>query len=195
MKSVAEIVLERICQGAATSTAEGNVTYANERLAGMAGVPRSSILGMPLADLVRAESDRRLMSALVSAGRRGSAECRVTMGRAGAPRRVMVAAAPLNGEIICLFSDVTDVARRESADAALREFIGGLGQELAGTIAPILEAIGALKASGSIDERTRMELAAIESALDRLWQRAKDLRRAESAAPQGEETRPDAVRR
>lgn len=193
MKSVAEIVLERICQGAATATAEGNVTYANERLAGMAGVPRACILGMPLADLVRSDPDRRRIQALASAGRRGSAQCRVTMGRAA--RSVLVSAAPLNGEIICLFSDLTELARRESADAALREFIGGLGQELTATIAPILEAISALKASGRIDEGTRLELAAIESAVDRLRHRAENLKRAESPAPQGEEKRPSALRR
>lgn len=180
MKSIAEIVLERISQGAATSSAQGHVTYANERLAAMAGMPRSSLLGMPLAALVRAEPDRKLLAALLNAGQRGSVECRVTMGRNSHTRRVLVSAAPLHGETICLFTDLTELVRRESSDAAVRHFIGALGQELGQMMQPILAALAGLRRSGQLDEGTRQEVARIECQASRVLQRTEEMQRADS---------------
>jgi len=180
VKSIAEIVLERINQGAATSSAQGHVTYANERLASMAGMPRASLLEMPLAGLVRGEPDRKLLTALLTAGRRGSVECRVTMGRNSHTRRVLVSAAPMNGETICLFTDLTDLVRRESSDAALRHFIGELGQELGQMMQPVLAALAGLRRSERLDEGTRQEVARIESQASRVLQRTEEMQRADS---------------
>jgi len=178
MKSVAEIVLERISQGAATSSADGNVTYANERLAALAGVSRASLLGMPLASLPRAEPERQLIRALLTAARRGSVECRVTLGRASLTRCVLVSAAPMHGETICLFTDLTDATRREAADAAVRRFVVGLAEELDDLLAPILESTEALRRSTALDEEMRRQLAHIEACASRALQRTADMRAA-----------------
>ena len=178
MKSVAEIVLERISQGAATSSAEGNVTYANERLAALAGVSRASLLGMPLASLPRIDSERQLIRALLAAARRGSVECRITLGRTSLTRRVLVTAAPMHGETICLFTDLTAATQREAADAAVRRFVGGLAEELDDLLAPILRSTDALKRTAGLDDGIRREVAQIETCASRALQRTADMRAA-----------------
>ena len=60
-RAVIEVLLDRVSQGAGTLSPEGQLTYANQRLASMLGVNRGQLIGKPLVELA-AEADREMLS-------------------------------------------------------------------------------------------------------------------------------------
>ncbi len=156
MKSTIEIILERIDQGAATASPDGTITYANERLAAMAGAPRRSLLGTPLRRLVPRAGE-------------------FTFLRQASPLRVLVRAAPLQEGALWLFTDLSEQTAREQADERLRQFVASLGAEFGGLLAPVRRSLGALRERlGAGAEQLELEQA--ERGLQRLLELAERMR-------------------
>jgi PAS domain S-box-containing protein len=177
MRSTAETILEHIDQGAVTASPEGIITYANERFAAMAGAARRSLLGTPLARLVRHPEEERLLDTLRACAARGAAAGRITFHRNHSSLRVRVSAAPLADGALWLFTDLREQTQRESSDRRLREFVGSLGEEFRSLIAPIRRSLEAVRDEAAGDA-ARRELAAIEAGTQRLLELAERMARA-----------------
>lgn len=162
MKSTIEIILERIDQGAATAAPDGTITYANERLAAMAGTSRRTLLGLPLARLVRAEGEQRL----------------VNLQRPFSSLRVRVQSTPLQEGALWLFTALAPRVREEASDRDLREFIASLGEEFRALTAPIARAAAALRLQ-RLDAAAGCELDIIERSAARLRELAERMRHAD----------------
>lgn len=145
MKPTIELILERIDQGAALASREGTITYANERLAAMAGGPRRALLGMPLARLVRREGEQRLAN----------------LQRPFSSLRVRVLSVQLPDRALWLFTALAPQPREETADRDLRDFIASLGREFRSLSAPISRSTASLRLQLAGDAASR-ELDTIE---------------------------------
>lgn len=129
MKPTVELILERIDQGAAIASPEGTITYANERLAAMAGASRHALLGLPLARLVRREGEQRLAN----------------LQRPFSSLRVRALSVQLPDRALWLFTALAPQPREATADRDLRDFIASLGRELRRLSAPIGRSTAALR--------------------------------------------------
>ena len=99
-RAVLEVLLDRVSQGAAALSPDGEVVYLNQRLATLLGRTRAQLVGKPLAELV-AEPDREALAEALDAGRDGTSQCRVTM--LGSEFTALIVFAPLgHGQLSCL---------------------------------------------------------------------------------------------
>jgi PAS domain S-box-containing protein len=116
-RAVLEVLLDRVSQGAATLSPEGQLTYANQRLATMLGRTRAQLVGRALAELV-AEIDREALAAAIAAGRDTASQCRLALPRAngGGELQAMLTFAPLgHGQASCLVTDLGQVKETSPA--------------------------------------------------------------------------------
>lgn len=113
-RAVIEVLLDRVGQGAVCLSAEGQLTYANQRLASMLGVGRAQLIGKPLSELV-VEGDRETLETAITEARDTAAQCRLTLARhdgQGELRAVLTFAPLGHGQLSCI---VTKVDAKEEA--------------------------------------------------------------------------------
>jgi len=116
-RAVIEVLLDRVSQGAGTLSPEGQLTYANQRLASMLGVNRAQLIGKPLVELV-AEPEREALASTLESARDTAAQCRLVLPRSNGagPMQALLTFAPLNhGQLSCI---VTDIGRNEPKELA-----------------------------------------------------------------------------
>lgn len=173
-----QILADRMQQGAVTLSAEGDVLYANERLtASMLKMPRTEVLGHPLERFV-APQDRGALAARLIAGRKGSAQGEVRLVAAdGTTLNVHLSVTSLgNGQVICLFSDLSLQKRHAATDERTRKFLGMLAHEFRGMLATISYSAAYLKAGAELDDKGRDAVETIERQTQRLSALVEDLR-------------------
>lgn len=166
-RAVIEVLLDRINQGAGTLSPEGQLTYANQRLASMLGLQRAQLVGKPLAELV-AEADRDTLATALAAGRDTAAQCRLTMPRAngGGQFPALLIFAPLgHGQASCL---VTDLDQGKN--------LGVLAHEVRNMLGAVRNSVELLKRS-SLDADGQRAVEAIERQTGRILELMEDLRR------------------
>jgi PAS domain S-box-containing protein len=103
-RAVIEVLLDRVSQGAACLSAEGRLTYANQRLASMLGAGRAQLIGKPLFELV-VPGDREALEATLASARDTAAQCRLALARNNGQGdlRAVLTFAPLgHGQLSCL---------------------------------------------------------------------------------------------
>jgi PAS domain S-box-containing protein len=125
-RAVIEVLLDRISQGAATVSAEGRLTYTNQRLASMLGLQRGQLVGKALAELV-AEADRATLAEALAKAHNTASQCRLALARAngGGDVNALLTFAPLgHGQASCL---VTDLAQAKSLGMLAHEVRNMLG--------------------------------------------------------------------
>ena len=173
-----QILADRMQQGAATLSAEGEVMYANEKLsASMLKMPRTRVLGAPLANFV-APQDRGALAACLVAGRTGSAQAEVRLlADDGTTLNVHLSVTSLgSGQVICLFSDLSLQKRHAATDERTRKFLGMLAHEFRGMLATIGYSAAYLKAGAELDDKARDAVDTIERQTQRLSALVEDLR-------------------
>ena len=172
-----QVLAERMRQGVAAVSADGQICYVNERFAAMMAMRGAKLLGIPLLDLVAAP-DRPKLEQLLKAPSR-NAHCEVRL-RCGNGERMLVgasAAVVADGQTVCLFSDLTEQKRHEASDERTRRFLAMLAHEFANMLAPIGQSAELLQRADGLDENARGALETIESQLARLKGLVEDLRR------------------
>lgn len=115
-RAVIEVLLDRVSQGAGTLSPEGQLTYANQRLASMLGVNRAHLIGQTLVELV-AETEREALASTLESARDTAAQCRLVLPRSNGagPMPALLTLAPLgHGQLSCI---VTDLARNAASEA------------------------------------------------------------------------------
>jgi len=166
-RAVIEVLLDRINQGAGTVSPEGQLTYANQRLASMLGLSRSQLVGKPLAEFV-AEADRDTLADALATGRDTAAQCRLAMLRpnGAGELQALLTFAPLgHGQASCL---VTDLDQGKN--------LGVLAHEVRNMLGAIRNSVELLKRS-SLDPDGQRAVEAIERQTARILELMEDLRR------------------
>ena len=125
-RAVIEVLLDRVSQGAVCLSAEGELTYVNQRLASMLGVGRAQLIGKPLFELV-VQADRETLESTLASARDTAAQCRLALSRHNGQGdvRVLLTFAPLgHGQLSCIVTkvDATEAGsfRQESDGSADR---------------------------------------------------------------------------
>jgi signal transduction histidine kinase len=173
-----QILADRMQQGAATLSADGEVMYANEKLtASMLKMPRTRVLGARLEDFTSPQ-DRGALAACLIAGRKGSAQGEIRLvADDGATVNVHLSVTSLGaGQVICLFSDLSLQKRHAATDERTRKFLGMLAHEFRGMLATIGYSAAYLKAGGNLDDKCREAVETIERQTQRLSALVEDLR-------------------
>ena len=107
-RAVIEVLLDRVSQGAATLSPEGQLSYANQRLASMLGVNRGQLIGKPLVELAT-EADREMLSSTLTNARETAAQCHIALARSNGagPMHALLTFAPLgHGQLSCIVTKV-----------------------------------------------------------------------------------------
>jgi PAS domain S-box-containing protein len=169
------VLVERMRQGAATVSANGEIGYVNERFASMLGIPHGTLIGSSLASYVR-ESDRPAFQAMLDARQTAQGELKLRRGNGDtvATQAVMTA---VDGQRMFLFSDLTEQKRHEASDERTRKFLGMLAHEFRNILSPISNSVQALKLSPSLSPGDRKAVELIERQGERLLALVEDLRR------------------
>jgi PAS domain S-box-containing protein len=145
-------LVERMNEGAATLTPEGDILYCNHRLAELAGAPMERVIGESVLRFIR-PADRPTVIGMLAAGR-GRCEAHV-QGADGRRTPVYLSVNRLvceGVESLCLIvTDLAELVRtraeRSEAEAANRmkdEFIAMLGHELRNPLGAISSAASVL---------------------------------------------------
>lgn len=180
------VMVEQMKQGAATLSPEGQVLYANRRLATMLGVRLEQLIGADLAGWL--EGGRDVLVRLLSAG---GCELETRLcPRDGQPMPVQVSMAELvdagSRRFCAVISDLTQQRTherlRESEEQLRRmdrrknEFLAMLGHELRNPLAPISHATEILKHSvAPMSSRARWALEVIGRQVRHLTRMVDDL--------------------
>ena len=167
-RAVIEVLLDRVHQGAGTVSSGGELTYANQRLASLLGLPRAQLVGKPLAQLV-AEADRATLADALAAGRDSTSQCRLAMPRPGSGAgelQVLLTFAPLgHGQASCVVTDLTQ-----------GKHVSVLAHEVRNMLGTIRNAIEVLKRF-SLEADAQRALDSIERQSGRILELMEDLRR------------------
>ena len=103
-RAVIEVLLDRVSQGAGAISPEGQLTYANQRLASLLGVNRGQLIGKPLVELA-APADREVLDATLATARDIAAQCRIALTRPNGQGdlQALLTFAPLgHGQLSCI---------------------------------------------------------------------------------------------
>ena len=174
----AEMLLDRIVQGALIVSWDGKVTYANHTLAAMAGLQRSSLAGSPFANLLP-DSERERLGIALGAGREAPIQQRFTLLRADASGLpVLMTFAPLaHGQASCLVTDLREQKRREESADRLSRFLATLAHELRNILSPMRSSLGALNQASGLDEDARRTVETTQRQAERMLALVEDLRK------------------
>jgi PAS domain S-box-containing protein len=173
----AEMLLDRVSQGVLMVSWEGKVTYANQRIAAMAGVQRASLLGAPVGGLVP-ESERERLGVALGAGRNSITRQRFALLRSDTSELpVLVTFGPLaHGQASCLITNLTDQKRREQSADRLSRFLGTLAHELHNILSPMRKSLDALDQAQSSGDEARHAVETMQGQVKRLLALVEDLR-------------------
>ena len=125
-RAVIEVILERVSQGAATLSPQGELTYVNQRLASLLGGTRAQLVGKPLTELV-APGDRERLTEALDASQDTAAQCRIVLGRlnGGGELQALLTFAPLgHGQASCLVTDLSQAKNGTSLAHEVRNMLG-----------------------------------------------------------------------
>jgi PAS domain S-box-containing protein len=170
--------VERMQQGVLIVGAEADITYANQRMAALLGIPRAKLTGRSLYKLV-VSADLANLRAVLEARHGASAQAEVRMckadGRIVATLITMSAIA--DGQKMCLVSDVSLRKRHEATDERTRKFLGMMAHEFRNILGPIRHGVEYLQRVEGLDPECRKMVEMIDRQSTRLVGLVDDLRR------------------
>jgi two-component system, sensor histidine kinase len=176
-------LVERMNEGAATLTPEGDILYCNHRLAELAGAPMERVIGESVLRFIR-PADRPTVIGMLAAGR-GRCEAHV-QGADGRRTPVYLSVNRLvceSVESLCLIvTDLAELVRtraeRSEAEAANRmkdEFIAMLGHELRNPLGAISSAASVLLQLSEHDDMAARACDVIHRQTEHLTRMIEDL--------------------
>jgi PAS domain S-box-containing protein len=160
------VLVEAMRQGAATTTADGTVLYANRHLREMLGLPADAIVGRPISQCLG--MDASTVTAMLGGTPNAEPPCEITIRSGSDALHLVVSAHALrdHGAVptFCfILTDVTErkaVEAREAASARERElremFVGILGHDLRSPLQVIVSAASLLKRKAGTPEEAKL---------------------------------------
>jgi PAS domain S-box-containing protein len=174
-----QVAVDRMQQGVVIVDAQGNISYANQRMASLLGTPRERLPGTSLRKLARNGDDASLASLLnANAGQASSAQAEVRLRRADNEyvTTLITVTAIADSQKMCLVSDLSLQKRHEAADERTRKFLGMMAHEFRNILGPIRNSVEVLKGREGLDDECRKLVDVVDRQSSRLLALVDDLR-------------------
>ncbi|MFL6566221.1 MAG: PAS domain-containing protein [Burkholderiales bacterium] len=174
-----QAAVDRMQQGVVIVDANDNITYANQRMVGLLGIPRERLLGTSLRGRARNGDVESLASVLrTSAGHGSSAQAEVRLRRADNEyvSTLITVTAIADSQKMCLVSDLSLQKRHEATDERTRKFLGMMAHEFRNILGPIRNSVETLKLRADLDDECRKLVDVVDRQSARLVGLVDDLR-------------------
>ncbi len=168
-------LVERMRQGAAAVTADGEIVFVNERFASLVGLPQDGFVGGALANFID-HAGREVWREMLQSSDATYGEM-LLRKMAGGHIRVLVTATRFDEHRLFLFTDMTERKRNEASDATSGRFLGILSQELASILEPVGRSLEKLRGSAGLEPELRAELEDVVRRAERMRALVGDLQR------------------
>ncbi len=172
-----QAAVDRMQQGVLIVNAEGEIGYANERLATLLGMKRERLVGTSLHRLT-SDGDQARLKSILGARQGASVQAEVRLRRSDGvfAETLITVTAIADGQKMCLVSDLRLQKRHEAADERTRKFLGMMAHEFRNIVSPIHNSVELLKRMESLDPEARKAVETIERHTTRLVGLIDDLR-------------------
>ena len=172
-----QAAVDRMQQGVLIVNAEGEIGYANERLATLLGMKRERLVGTSLHRLT-SNGDQARLKSILGARQGASAQAEVRLRRFDGVfvETLITVTAIADGQKMCLVTDLRLQKRHEAADERTRKFLGTMAHEFRNIVSPIHNSVELLKRMESLDPEARKAVETIERHTTRLVGLIDDLR-------------------
>jgi PAS domain S-box-containing protein len=173
-----QAAVDRMQQGVLIVGAQGEIAYANQRMAALLGTPRERLPGTSLPRLAHNGDEATLKSVL--SARQGSsaqAEVRLRRGNGEYVTTLVTVTAIADSQKMCLVSDLSLQKRHEATDERTRKFLATMAHEFRNMLAPIRNSVDFLKRHDGLDAECRTMVEVLDRQSARLLALVEDLRR------------------
>jgi PAS domain S-box-containing protein len=173
-----QAAVDRMQQGVVIVTAQGEMTYANQRMAALLGGQRERLAGSSLVNFAHPADQAKLGSLLTA--RQGSpaqAEVRLRNAARDYVATLVTVTAIADGQKMCLVTDLSLQKRHEATDERTRKFLGMMAHEFRNILSPIRTSVEFLKRQDGLDADCRKMVEVVDRQSSRLLSLVEDLRR------------------
>jgi PAS domain S-box-containing protein len=172
-----QAAVDRMQQGVLIVGSEGQIAYANQRMAALLGTNRERLIGASLLKLAR-NIDEASLRSLLNAHHGSSAQAEVRLRRADNEyvTTLVTVTAIADGQKMCLVSDISLQKRHEAADERTRKFLGTMAHEFRNILSPIRNAVEYLRRQDNLDPECRKMVDVVDRQSTRLVALVEDLR-------------------
>jgi PAS domain S-box-containing protein len=173
-----QAAVDRMQQGVVIVTAQGDITYANQRMAVLLGGQRERLPGTSLVNFAHPADQAKLGSLLTARqGAPAQAEVRLRDASREYVTTLITVTAIADGQKMCLVTDLSLQKRHEATDERTRKFLGMMAHEFRNILAPIRTSVEFLKRNRGLDEECRKMVEVVDRQSSRLLSLVEDLRR------------------
>ena len=172
-----QAAVDRMQQGVVIVGSEGQIAYANQRMATLLGTNRERLMGASLLKLAR-NIDEASLRSLLNAHQGTSAQAEVRLRRADNEyaTTLVTVTAIADGQKMCLVSDISLQKRHEAADERTRKFLGMMAHEFRNILSPICNSVEYLRRQDRLDPECKKMVDVIDRQSTRLLALVEDLR-------------------
>lgn len=172
-----QAAVDRMQQGVVIVGAQGEIAYANQRMAALLGMNRERLVGTSLVKLTP-NADEAALQALLNARQGASAQAELRLRRADNQfvSTLVTVTAIADGQKMCLVSDISLQKRHEATDERTRKFLGMMAHEFRNILSPVRNSVEYLKRQSGLDPECRKMVEVIDRQSSRLLALVEDLR-------------------
>jgi PAS domain S-box-containing protein len=172
-----QAAVERMQQGVIILGPQGEIAYANQRMASLLAMHRERLIGLPLRKLA-VNADHTGVQSLLSAHEGASAQAELRLRRSDGQvvAALITVTAMADGQKMCLVSDLGQQRRHEAADERTRKFLGMMAHEFRNILGPVRHSVDFLKRVDSLDPECRRMVDIVDRQTTRLQALVEDLR-------------------
>ena len=173
-----QAAVDRMQQGVVIVGAQGVISYANQRMATLLGIPRERLAGTSLVKLAR-NGDEATLGSVLNARQGASAQAEVQLRRANNEyvTTLVTVTAIADSQKMCLVSDLSLQKRHEATDERTRKFLGMMAHEFRNILGPIRNSVETLKLRKDLDDDCHKLVDVVDRQSARLVALIEDLRR------------------
>jgi PAS domain S-box-containing protein len=173
-----QAAVDRMQQGVVIVGAQGEIAYANQRMAALLGAQRERLAGSSLLKLAH-NRDQAILKSVLTARQGSSAQAEVRLRRADNEfvTTLVTVTAIADSQKMCLVSDLSLQKRHEAADERTRKFLGIMAHEFRNILSPIRNSVDILKRHDGLDDECRKLVEIVDRQSARLLALVEDLRR------------------
>ncbi len=172
-----QAAVERMQQGVIILGPQGDIAYANQRMATLLGMHRERLIGVSLRKLA-VNGDHASVQSLLNAHEGASAQAELRLRRSDGQvvTALITVTAMADGQKMCLVSDLGLQRRHEAADERTRKFLGMMAHEFRNILGPVRHSVDYLKRVESLDPECRKMVDIVDRQTTRLLALVEDLR-------------------
>ena len=172
-----QAAVDRMQQGVVIVGAQGEIAYANQRMAALLGMNRERLVGSSLLKLAP-NADEPALKSILNARQGASAQAEVRLRRADNQfvTTLVTVTAIADGQKMCLVSDISLQKRHEATDERTRKFLGMMAHEFRNILSPVRNSVEYLKRHDGLDAECKRMIEVIDRQSSRMLALVEDLR-------------------